>query len=186
MPIIQITSKELKSRGQHIRELLRPLSKQEDGPAWQPKTTPYNYVIGTHDGSPSSSSHQDWRFATFVPDLQAGYFELWRRIDEFWYLDRAYLNIFKTDPIARTEKKFLSLHCDPNEPDDSPHAIYKRGPHLHIQAARDPFPHAHIALAGRHLDVVLDSFESLFQAMEWAVHMLKEQVLSAMVQNTEL
>lgn len=181
MPVIQITSEELRARGRHIRELLRPLSKQPDGPAWEPKTTQYNYVIGTHDGSPSSSNHQDWRFATFVPGLRANYFELWKRIDEFWYLDRAYLNIFQTDPIARTEKKFLSLHCDPNEPDDAPHAIYKRGPHLHIQAASDPFPHAHIALTGEHLDVVLNSFDSLFKAMEWAVYMLKEQVLDVMI-----
>jgi len=182
MPVIQIASEELRARGRHVRELLRPISKQSGGPAWKlTGRSSYQCVIGTHDGSPSSS-HQDGRFATFVPGLRANYFELWRRVgEESWYLDRAYLNIFQTDLIARTEKKFLSLHCDPNELDDAPHAIYKKGPHLHIQAANAPFPHAHIALTGEHLDVVLGSFDSLFKAMEWAVYMLKEQVLDAMV-----
>lgn len=183
MPVIQITSEDLWSRGQHVRELLRPLSKQTDGPAWRPtKRAPYNYVIGTHDGSPSSSNYRDWRFGTFVPGLRAMYFELWKRVDEeSWCLDRAYLNIFQTDPTTRTESKFLSLHCDPNEPDDAPHAIYKRGPHLHIQAANDPFPHAHIALTGKHLETILSSLDSLFKAIEWAVYMLKEEVFDAMM-----
>ena len=187
MPVIQVTSEELGARGQHVRKLLRPLSKRPDGPAWRPKTTQYNYVIGTHDGSPSSSSHQDWRFATFVPGLRAMYFELWKRVDdESWCLDRAYLNIFQTDPTTRTESKFLSLHCDPNEPDDAPHAIYKRGPHLHIQAANDPFPHAHITLTGEHLGDILSSFDSLFRAIEWAVRMLKEEVFDAMMYKSSL
>jgi len=183
MPVIQITSKEFRSRSQPIRELLRPLSKQSGGPAVTfTGRSLRQCVVGTHDGSPSSSGHQDWRFATFVPGLRANYFELWKRVDEeSWCLDRAYLNIFQTDPTARTEKKFLSLHCDPNEPDDAPHAIYKRGPHLHIQAANDPFPHAHIALTGEHLGDVLSSFDSLFKAIEWAVRMLKEEVFDAMM-----
>lgn len=183
MSVIQVASRKLYSRGQCIQELLRPISKQSSGPAWkQTGKGTYNCVIGTHDGSPPSSSHQDWRFATFVPGLRANYFEVWKRVDEeSWYLDRAYLNIFQTDPTTHTESKFLSLHCDPNEQDDAPHAIYKKGPHLHIQAASDPFPHAHIALTSEHLDVVLGSFDSLFKAMEWAMYMLKEQVLDAMV-----
>jgi hypothetical protein len=181
VPVIQITSEALGSRGQNVQKLLRPISKQPGGPAWEPKSNQNRYLIGTHDGSPPASSHQDWRFATFVPNLRANYFEVWKRFEELWYLDRAYLNIFQTDPTTRIEKKFLSLHCDPNEPDDALHAIYKKGPHLHIQAADVPFPHAHIALSGEHLDTVLGSFDSLFKAMEWAVRMLKEQILDAMV-----
>ena len=177
MPFIQVTSKELGARGQYVRELLRPLTRRMDGPAWQRKTTQYTWIIGTHDGAPPHSSPQEWRFATFVPDLRATYFELWRRVDEeSWCLHQAYLNIFRTDPAMREESKFLSLHCDPNESDDAPHATYKKGPHLHIQAADDPFPHAHIALTGKHLDMVLSSVDSLSEAIEWAVRMIKEEV----------
>jgi hypothetical protein len=182
MPVIQLASRELGARGQYIRKLLQPLSNRPDGPAWKPRATSANYIIGTHDGSPPDSDHREWRFATYVPNLRGMYFELWRRVDdEYWCLDRAYLNIFQTDPATRGESRFLSLHCDPNESDDAPHASYKKGPHLHVQAADDPFPHAHIALTGGHLDIVLSSVDSLSEAIAWAILMLKEEVLDAMI-----
>jgi hypothetical protein len=73
MPVIQITSKELGARGQRVRELLRPLSRQPHGPVWKAKTTQNTWRIGTHDGSPPSSDPQEWRFATFVHGLRAEY-----------------------------------------------------------------------------------------------------------------
>lgn len=185
MPAIQITSKELRSRGGQIQKLLRPLARKLGGPAWKApawkaRGTPQNYIIGTHDGSPPLSGYRDWRFATFVPNFRGMYFERWIQFeDDLWYLDRAYLSIFRTDPDTRSETKFLCLHCDPNESDDAPHAIYKRGPHLHIQVAPDPIPHAHIALNRGHLEAVLSSAESLSEAIGWAVLMLKEEVLDA-------
>jgi hypothetical protein len=181
MPVIHITSNELGPRGNRIRELLRPLASQPGGPAWKPKASQYSYIIGTHDGSPTHSNHREWRFATFVPGLRATYFELWRRVDEeSWCLEQAYLNVFRTDPATREESEFLSLHCDPNESDDAPHATYKKGPHLHIQAADDPIPHAHIALNIGHLEAVLNSVDSISEAIRLAVLMLKEEVLDAM------
>jgi hypothetical protein len=94
-------------------------------------------------------------------------------------LDRAYLSLFKTEPSTRTEIEFLCLHCDPNEPDDARHAIYKKGPHLHIQVAEEPIPHAHIALNRGHLDAVLNSPDSLTKAMGAAILMLREEILDA-------
>lgn len=181
MPVIQITKQELSSRGEHIRKLLEPLTNRPGGPAWKPRVTSQNWIIGMHDGAPPNSSHQEWRFATCVPDLRAAYFELWKRADdEVWCLYQAYLNIFRRDPMTREERKFLSLHCDPNEPDHAPHARYKKGPHLHVQAADEPFPHAHLALTGKHLDIALGSVDSLSEAVEWAVRMLRDEVFDAM------
>lgn len=94
-----------------------------------------------------------------------------------WYLDRAYLTIFRTDPTTRAEVEFLCLHCDPNESDNADHGIYKQGPHLHIRAAEDPIPHAHIALNRGHLEDVLTSAHNLSEAMELGVLMIKEEVL---------
>lgn len=184
MPVILSSATELKSRGVRIQKLLRPLTGRTAGPAWSPRIGPLNWIIGTHDGSPPQSDHQDWRFATVVPRLRANYFELWKRTDvdeESWHLDRAYLNMFLRvrEEATFTEKKFLSLHCDPNEPDHADHAKYKKEPHLHVQAADEPFPHAHIVLTGGYRDMVLDSIDSLSEAMEWAVHMLKDEVLNA-------
>jgi hypothetical protein len=54
---------------------------------------------------------------------------------------------------------------------------YKKGPHLHIKAATDPLPHAHFALNLGHLDAVLESIESLSEALRCGILMIKEEVL---------
>lgn len=183
MPIIQCSSAELRSRGKQIQELLQPLTGRPIGPAWDYKKSRFRWIIAMHDGAPSTTSHQDWRFATSVSNLRANYFEVWRAADgDYWHLYQAYLNIFQRirEQTTYAERKFLSLHCDPNEPDEADHAEYKREPHLHIQAADEPFPHAHIVLTGGHSDLVLISIDSLSEAMEWAVLMLRDEVLNAL------
>lgn len=176
--LIQITPEDLANRGEDIRRLLRPLARVHDGPAWQQRTYIGAYVIGTHDGSPSSSDYRDWRFATFVHAYRAMYFELWRLELRKWYLDRAYLSLFRTEQETRLETEMISLHCDPNEP-PSRHSPYKIGPHLHIKVAEHPIPLAHIALNKCHLPEVLSSPQALSIAMSEAVLMLKEQFLDA-------
>ena len=75
MPIVKVTWDELGSRGKHVRQLLQPLTRQPDGPAWQPRSVSGDYIIGTHDGSPPQTNHREWRFATFVPNFRGMYFE---------------------------------------------------------------------------------------------------------------
>ncbi len=75
------------------------------------------------------------------------------------------------------------MHCDPNEPDDSgllKHAIYKRGPHIHVTAADQPLPHSHIALNVTQIDNVLSSFENLSAAFGSGVVMIRDQVLDVL------
>lgn len=178
MPAIQMTLQELKSRGQQVSRLMRPLARVKYGPASEVKSTQHSFMIGTHDGSPSESDPTEWRFSTRVSGLRAAYYEVWTRVDDdYWCLEKAYLNVFRTDRATEDETKYLSLHCDPSQPDSAPHARYKKGPHLHIQVAEEPFPQAHIALTGGQLDEVLCSLESLSQAIGWAVQMLREEVL---------
>lgn len=182
MKSIQIESAHLSFRGKLVRKMLVPLTKRPDGPACQPKSIRRTYIIGAHDGSPPTSDYRDWRFATCVPNYRAMYFELWREIDNInWYLDRAYLSIYRiVDPHILLESEILCLHCDPNEPDDAPHSIYKKGPHLHILEASEPIPHSHIALQQeKHIPLVLGSVESLMEAMTWAIKMIREEVLEA-------
>lgn len=111
------------------------------------------------------------------------YFELWRRgrgaREQFWYLDRAYLTLFA--PGSDGCNEYVCLHCDPNEPDEMQHSMYKRVPHLHINAAPAPFPHAHLALNLGFKDQVLESVSSLTDAMEYAMLMLREQILDELV-----
>lgn len=184
MPLIQATIENLTHRGEHVRQLLQPIAKQSGGPAWQPMSTVSEFIIGTHDGSPTRSHYRDWRFATVLPNYRGMYFELWRpsgaKGEEFWYLYQAYLSIYQIERSMQTETELLCLHCDPNEPDNAPHAIYKQGPHLHINVAANPIPHAHIALNRGHLKDVLSSVNDLTKALGLAVQMLREEILDTM------
>ena len=164
MPLIKATFDEVAARGAIIRTMLSPLSPLKSGPASQPTTTTKSYIIGAHGGSQSTSDYRSWRFRTFVSNVYAGYYERWNIIsNDSLYLDRAYLSIFRTYTENRDEKEYLCLHCDPSEPDDEPHAIYKQGPHLHIVSATDPLPHAHIPLNMVHKDVILESINRSFR-----------------------
>ena len=183
MPLIQATVEEVTSRGQKIRGLLKPLTPTNSkGPAWKLKRGLQSYIIGTHDGSITTTDYRDWRFSTFVPKTYASYFEKWDQIstDQFC-LNRAYLSVFQRDIPTRDEKELLCLHCDPNEPDNEQNAIYKKGPHLHVVAAVDPIPRAHIPLNMVHLDKVLSSIDNLSEAIESAVVMLKHEILNPLL-----
>jgi hypothetical protein len=180
MPYVELKAEDIPSRGEKVRELLSPLSNKLGGPAWQLRGLRRSFIIGVHDGSPTQSDYRDWRFATFVPNYRGMYFELWDTVDDrTWFLDRAYLNIYQTVVHTQQEIEYLCLHCDPNESDEAAHAVYKKGPHLHIKGGTpQPIPHSHIALQQKdHLTIVLDSCDSLMGAMSWGVNMIKEEIL---------
>src|SRR5713226_8244772 len=115
MPIILTKIDSLASRGQNIRTMLRPISRIKQGPAWEQLAGTNELIIAIHDGSRTTSEFRSWRFSTFVQNLDAMYFELWKRLakdEKYWYLDKAYLSIYQN--INEREKEFLCLHCDPN------------------------------------------------------------------------
>jgi hypothetical protein len=101
-------------------------------------------------------------------------------------LERAYLHLYRRGPTEDDELEFLALHCDPNEPDDTghlKHAVYKRGPHIHITAAPQPLCHSHFALNRSHLPDVLASVASLSAAVQSGVEMIRDQVLDILATN---
>lgn len=179
MAFVTSTLDQLSSRGAEVSRVLRAIAKGEKGPVWQPRSRRGEYIIGVHTGSPPQSDYRSWRFPTFVESIYGAYFELWREDSEnTFYLNRAYLSLLRRPRSASTEQELLALHCDPNEPDDADHAVYKRGPHLHFGTSEIPGPHAHIALNRCHLSEVLHSVETFTNAFRLAVVMIKEEVLS--------
>lgn len=194
MPQIQLLSQDLPSRGSEIQQILIPVAKQKGGPAWGRRVGSTEFIIGTHDGSPPTSDYRHWTFATFRRDFRAQYFERWLKFvednDEGWYLERAYLNIYRYD-VSRDGREYICLHTDPDcVPDKSiekrdpilyrklvKQAPYKRLPHIHVVAAEQPLPHAHIALNVGFFDEVLDSVESLSRALKQGVQLLRDEVL---------
>lgn len=84
----------------------------------------------------------------------------------------------KKSPKKKNLKQLMHEAVKLDKPDKDK---YKKGPHLHIKAADDPLPHAHFALNLGHLDAVLESIETLSEAMRCAIFMLKEEVLDTLL-----
>ena len=172
---------ELVSRGEQICAMLRPLTGRARL-AQAARQNPRELLIAVHSGARPDTSPTDWRFTTITTGVRASYHERWLPSDETkkrYYLERAYLHLYRRLDGAR-ETEILALHCDPNEPDDAGllrHALYKRGPHIHVKGAPQPLPHSHIALNVGELPTVLSSAVSLSAAMASGILMIRDQVL---------
>ena len=177
MDYIRASWDEVASRGERIRSLLSEISKRAEGPSWNRQTVRQEVIIGTHDGTRPQSHYRNWRFATLASDYRGMYFEGWKVDGKSLYLERAYLSIFRTDREAHKEIEYVCLHCDPAEPDDAPHALYKQGPHLHIKLAEQPIPHSHIALALTNVKDVMSTIASMDNAIKKSLQMIKDQFL---------
>ena len=177
---IELESSNLARRGQEISKLLRLLSRVPSGPAFTRLATATTVIFGTYDGARVTSPYGQWRFATYRPRYRAGYYEIWNSLvssgGKVCCLNKAYLHIYQVNPADRSETEILALHCDPEE-NGQAGAKYKRGPHLHISAAPDPFSKAHIALAVGYLSVVLKSASNLTEALGWSIQMIKDEIL---------
>jgi hypothetical protein len=176
MPRIESNQKEIVSRQNKIRKLLNPISRIKGGPVCTLKPLQRKLILATHDGSPPLSDFTSWRFTTKHSAFRALYYEMWTgNGTNIFSLDKAYLHIYQM--IDYDEREYLLLHCDPDEPDIEKHALYKRGPHLHISVAEQPIPHSHIALCLSNLDSTLNSVDSLTTALELCIKMICEQFL---------
>ena len=163
-----------------VRSMLRPISREESGPASAHQTVRGAWILGTHDGSPPLSGYRDWRFATPAPRHCAMYFEVWRLVGRKRYgMERAYLNIYQRN-IEGDEKEVLCLHCDPGESKAARHAAYKRGPHLHLAFAQDPLKRSHLALYPGRVDELLGDKEGLYTALVAAVQMIRDEVIDVL------
>ena len=177
---IELPESSLSNRGQSIRRLLLPIARQKGGPAHKRQTVRNEIIIGAVDTTASESNYRSWRFLTTAKDYRGMYFERWiqkSQRERVFYLDRAYLHIYRLNRVSGDEKEILCLHCDPNEPENALHARYKRGPHLHLMSSEQPFPHSHIALALHSLEDLLTSMDKLSLGLEKAILMIREQFL---------
>ena len=170
------SDKDVAQRKSTVQGLLKPLSKSKHGPAFKivPNTT--QIAIGATEGT-AGQDFRSWRFPACIDNFSINYFELWKQDkSDVWFLDRAYLNIYKK--IHDNEKEYLCLHCDPDEPKAAAHSKYKRGPHIHVSLV-DEIKHAHIGLYVGYLDNVLKSAADLTEAMSKAIHMIKDELFPA-------
>lgn len=182
--VCELEVAKLSARGQRISEMLLPIT---GSPRLAYSLVPQRneIVIAVHSGSRPVTDPREWRFTTPVLRMRGAYFERWvpnteKRKD--YHLLQAYLHLYwrERGEHRDQESEILALHCDPNEPNDeglTNHARYKRGPHIHVVAARQPLPHAHFALNAGHLSEVLASLERLSAAVASGVNLIRDQVL---------
>jgi hypothetical protein len=185
---IKLTLEDLPNRVREMKKLLKPLSKNTEGPWVEVRQSGRTYIIGAKDEASPSSDYENWFFTTKTPGLKAQYYEVWIRSEnrkgEFWYLDKAYLNIHPSASADNKKKEFLCLHCDPafaptGNPDDDGYKKqekqkkYKRMPHIHVG---HPMPKAHISLHIGNEANVQSSVAGLFAVMRSAIIMIREEV----------
>jgi len=188
MPSVELDIKELQERRLHIMCLLKPLSRKDSGPACDQQLIGNSrLMLGAHEGVTMRSRIREWRFATPQRDCWANYYELWELVDsksQRYCLNRAYLTIYRRNHTRypAEEEELLCLHCDPYEPDDGTNlsVVYKRSPHLHIEAADEPIPKAHFALAIGNLTEVLASTVNLTKSLAQCIEMIRHEVLDRM------
>jgi len=173
---IVISEQALASRGQRFRNMLMPLlkSQRQGGPAWRRYQLNFKTVVIATSEIRRGENYNEWFFSTFWREYLGNYYEVWIRSDNTsWYLEKAYLHIF------RGEQSYFCLHCDPEAVDSQGiKACYKQSPHLHIKTPDSLIPKAHIALAHGYVNEILASEENLFKAMRLGVDLLCDEILS--------
>lgn len=177
---IKLTEKEVSKRGSNFNKLLKPiLSDSKQMIPWSVQRLQGAINIVAYEVK-TSSDYRSWRFSTFHKDFKAFYFETWLAIDgdkqDFWYLVKAYLNIYKIDRINRDENEYVCLHIDPEE-SGTDRSEYKQTPHIHVKAAEDPIPKAHISITNGYLKYVLLSEKELFKAMNLGIDLIRKEIL---------
>ena len=165
-------------RTKSIIDLLYNISKRQKKIIINQVSVNKSSIWGASDIMEIGSDYKSWRFKTNVENFYGMYYEQWLPYEfDIYYLDRIYLHIYKTNVTELRSIEYLLLHCDANEPDEAPHAVYKQSPHLHFAFAEQPIPHSHIALNNGNLMETLHSIDSLHIALKHAINMIETQVL---------
>lgn len=196
IPRIRLSIDELSKRGTIVQGMLAAITPNH-GPAFEQRTSSTTFKIGTHNGSRTGSQVSDWYFNTSYRGILAQYYEYWEKFDdngeESWFLERAYFHICRANEARGKPDEIVLLHCDPSfDPSDgvlpgsdalkrrTKQAPYKTSLHLHIVEAKAPFPHAHIALHLGFANQVMESIDSLSNAVTTAIGMLQDEILDEM------
>lgn len=180
MPRITKTDQEIYNRTSQIQEMLRPLffRKEKSGPAcaYRPGSNK-TLIFAAHQEHPGED-FREWRFNLTCQGYLGGYYEIWQptnyeKLDKY-YLDRAYLTIY------HFSDEYISLHCDPEEPDGNSSKAYqyKRLPHLHLHRSEYPIPKSHIAIGYGFSEQILSSNENLFKAISNSIELICDEILT--------
>jgi hypothetical protein len=177
--MIVLSESDVAKRWNKVPRMLAPIAAANKGPRCRVFSRAAGLVVvAAYEGNQSGQDYDRWRFKVRKAHVWGQYYELWKRVgapESDLFLDRAYLHLIRIDRDG-TERKLLALHCDP-EWSDPVDLKYKRGPHVHVQCAQDPVPHAHLALAAEHLRHVLVNIDTLSEAFGRGVELLNTEII---------
>ncbi len=177
-----LSEADLESRRRELPRILRPLISDVSyiQAAYQ-LIGQYGKAIALRQGQTGSLSYDHWRVSLIRFDVSMAYFEIWQYLSgqhrtSCYLLHKAYFHLYLPQPTG-VEKELLFLHCDPQEPNDSPHYRYKVGPHLHFEVAGAPWKNAHIPLCDGWQEQILQDIDKLDQAITKAIDFIADQFL---------
>jgi hypothetical protein len=180
--VCELSADRLQGRRQEVPDMLLPITNSRRvGSSFDRQRD--ELLIGAHSGRKPDIGLRDWRFTTKIRRIRGSYWERWAPTTEkrrIYYLAQSYLQLYWRESAGDEESELVALHCDPNEADDTGvlrHAIYKRGPHIHVLTASQPLPHSHFALNLGNLPDILRSIDTLTGAVRFGINMIRDQVL---------
>ena len=170
------------SRINRVGRLLRPLRPQGRELVAKLVQIPRKRqtVVSVFDRK-TEASFRDCYFSTNAKQILAVYFEEWvMDLDgQTWRLQNVSLQLSWFDSPHSEQQEIVALHCEPREAGNSFQSRLKRGPHIHVTADGNRLSHAHFPLNLCHLNDVMQSFESLEQAIERAIEVLQSEVIES-------
>lgn len=182
MRALFISEADLEKRRRNLPLRLKPLTADVSYIQAASQTLgPYGRAIGVHQGQKGPLSYREWRVSLITSVVSVGYFEIWQyskglRNPVCYLLQKAYLHIYLPSPSG-VDQELLFLHCDPQEPQDTPHYRYKVGPHLHFEIAGPPWKDAHIPLCDGWQEEVLQGLDDLDKAIARGVDFIADQFI---------
>lgn len=170
---VRLTYEELKRRIGSTPRIVSPLALNRKAVFAASQPHGGYLAIGVYQGGQMPVQPRDWRFS--CPNgVAANYFELWMEFGKngMYCLHSVCINLYRGGDL---EKPLLMLHADPQTQDGSAHAIYKRGPHLHVMEG-SLWPDVHIGLELGDLRRTVSGATPLTNSLLRSMEMIRDQV----------
>jgi hypothetical protein len=140
----------------------------------------YKKAIAIHGGRHKDLPYQNWRVSLSEQQVSVCYYEIWeyqkvKHRGICYVLNRAYLHLYLLHP-SENEKDLIFLQCDPQEPEGTEHYRFKVAPHVHFEIAGHPWKIAHIPLCDGCQDKVLQSVDTLDEALKRGMEFIVNQI----------
>jgi len=179
MSVLLSADKLMHGRTREVQKMLRPFWQTGKPVSCDFAAHPKGRLI-TAPRTGTAQQHEGRWFATSSNSIQAQYHEMWypQNGEREWVLARAYFSLRRviSSSLGSTED-ILCIHSEPHWEAEGLPGLCKKGPHLHVSAAKHPIPKVHFPLTLGHIEQVMESCDTLSAAMSLALQVVQEEVV---------